>query len=130
MTMRRLLVAMAGVALMACTEIPSGNPNLTGTYTLRSVNGQPLPFSSSGSTQLLDDAISLFDGATWSSTGHVRTTSGTGSVVETVHRTGPFTSFGTSLTLRVNETGGTRVGVYESNAITFIEAGVTSVYAR
>ena len=123
-------MAMAGLALLACTEIPSGNPNLSGTYTLRSVNGQPLPYSTSGSTQLLDDAISLYEGATWSSTGHVRTTSGSGSVVETVHRTGSFTSFGTSLSFKVNETGATRVGVYGADAITFIEAGVTSVYSR
>lgn len=126
--MPRLMVALLALALVGCTEIPSGNPNLSGTYTLRSVNGQPLPYAvPGGATQLLDDAISLYAGSTWSSTGHVRTATG---ATETVYRSGSFTSFGTSLTLRVNETGGTRLVVYSDNELTSVESGVTSVYRR
>ena len=129
MRILRLVMAIAGVALIACTEITAGNPNLAGTYTLRTMNGQSLPFTApGGTTQVIDDAISVYEGGTWSSTGHVRTTPS--GAAETVSRTGPFTSFGTSLSFRVNETGATRVAVYSADALTFVEDGVTSVYKR
>ncbi len=133
--MRRLLIGLVAMLSLGCTEINvEGSANLNGTYTLRSVNGQSLPYtvSSSGTTKVerLDDAISLYSGGTWSSTGHIRTTTNGTAVTQAVNLTGPFTSFGTSLSLRVNETGGTTVAVYSANTLTIIESGLTSIYSR
>ena len=51
--MRRLLTGLVAVLSLGCSEIDvAGSANLNGTYTLRSINGQSLPYtlSSSGTT--------------------------------------------------------------------------------
>jgi hypothetical protein len=59
--MRKYVLLAAGlVALAACNnDSTSPNGSVTGTYSLRTVNGNPLPFTFSDGTVLVSDRLSL-----------------------------------------------------------------------
>jgi hypothetical protein len=74
--MRRIALLAALVALAACNNdstAPNGNPN--GSYSLRTVNGNPLPFTFSDGSVLVSDQLTLnangtyVDVATFSNAG-------------------------------------------------------------
>jgi hypothetical protein len=90
--MRRLFAAVAVLTLTACIndsigivgtqavgggDLPSTS-GLAGVYTLTTVGGQPLPFTTLETTtekrEIVDDAITLTNGNTWSRLVHVRHT--------------------------------------------------------
>ena len=59
--MRKFVLLAAGlVAIAACNnDSTSPNGNITGTYSLRTVNGNPLPFTFSDGSVLVSDRLSL-----------------------------------------------------------------------
>ncbi|HEY2374399.1 MAG TPA: lipocalin family protein [Gemmatimonadaceae bacterium] len=59
--MRKFVLLAAGlVALAACNnDSTSPNGNVTGTYSLRTVNGNPLPYTFSDGSVLVSDRLSL-----------------------------------------------------------------------
>jgi hypothetical protein len=65
--MRKLVLLAAGlVALAACNnDSTSPNGNVTGTYSLRTVNGNPLPFTFSDGSVLVSDRLSLNSDGTY-----------------------------------------------------------------
>ena len=65
--MRKFVLLAAGlVALAACTnDSTSPNGNVTGTYSLRTVNGNPLPFTFSDGSVLVSDRLSLNSDGTY-----------------------------------------------------------------
>jgi len=74
--MRRLALLAALIALAACnSDSTSPNGQVTGTYSLRTVNGNPLPFTFSDGSVLVSDRLSLnsdgtyIDVATFSNAG-------------------------------------------------------------
>jgi hypothetical protein len=110
--MRRLLAALAVLALTACISdtvgvgasratgvsgggTPTSAPTTpSGTFTLKTAAGAPLPYtyaeSATEKSEILDDSFTLTDSA-WTELGHVRkTTGGTSSVLATADA-GKFT---------------------------------------
>ena len=65
--MRKFVLLAAGlVALAACNnDSTSPNGNVTGTYSLRTVNGNPLPFTFSDGSVLVSDRLSLNSDGTY-----------------------------------------------------------------
>lgn len=58
--MRKIALLIAAVALAACNnDSTSPNGNVSGTYTLRTVNGSNLPFTFSDGTVLVSDQLDL-----------------------------------------------------------------------
>src|SRR5215212_10307686 len=80
--MRRLFAALAFVALAACGSDSSTNPNndtVEGSYSLRTVNGQPLPYTvqANGNTLVLtSDVMTIAAGGSWTEVTSYRLTSG------------------------------------------------------
>jgi hypothetical protein len=90
--MRRLLAAAAVLTLTACindsigivgTQVTGGgdspsSTNVPGTYTLRTVDAQPLPFTflqtATETGEVLDDAFTLTSANTWTRIEHIRQT--------------------------------------------------------
>jgi hypothetical protein len=75
--MRRLALLAAVIALAACNnDSTSPNGQVTGTYSLRTVNGNALPYTFSDGSVLVSDRLSLnndgtyFDVATFSNAGN------------------------------------------------------------
>jgi hypothetical protein len=98
--MRRLFAAAAVLTLTACIndsigivgtqavgggDLPS-TTGVAGVYSLKTVDGKPLPFTSVQTTsekrEILDDALTLTNANTWSRLLHVRSTiNGTASML-------------------------------------------------
>ena len=136
--MRRLL--MVGAVLMMvvvsarCSEEATGVSSINGAWTLRTVNGAPLPHTmssgSGGTTELVEDVLTLYVGGTWSGVTRVRTSSGGQVTTEPRTSAGSYTTFGTSLTFTNGEDRSTRLATFADDALTFVEAGKTSVYRK
>ena len=90
--MRRLFAAAAVLTLTACisdsvgivgTHVTgaadnSASTNVAGTYTLKTVDGKPLPFTfaqtATETDEVLDDALTLTSANTWTRLEHLRAT--------------------------------------------------------
>lgn len=111
--MRRLLTALSLLALVtACGGDSSTDPisaSVAGTYTLRTVNGSPMPYTVQQSGpfkyEITDDAYTLSDGGAWTEVWRDRTTSN--GVVTTSENTdaGTYTRNGTAITLTSPNSG-------------------------
>ena len=63
----RRLVMLALASTMAACSIDSTGPNgsVEGTYTLRTINGQPLPYTFSSGLRLTSDRLTLYRDGTY-----------------------------------------------------------------
>ena len=64
--MRRIALLAAVVALAACNnDSTSPNGSVTGSYSLRTINGNPLPFTFSDGSVLVSDQLTLSSNGTY-----------------------------------------------------------------
>jgi hypothetical protein len=131
---RRALLLLVTVLAAGCFgDGLTGSSTINGKYTLRTINGSPLPYTIAGAgtdkTEILDDAITLFQGGTYSESAHsLVTTNGQTSPV-TRAETGSYTIFGTSVTLNGNS-GGQTLTTISGNSMTIMQAGLTFVFSK
>ena len=134
-TMRRALFFLAAVSCLACLDDNIvGSSTVTGSYTLKTINGSPLPFTITGSgankTEVVDDVITLFQGFTYSESTTSRITVNGQATNETKSRTGAFSLFGTSFILSSNDGSLERRGTISGNTMTIVEPGKVSVLSK
>jgi hypothetical protein len=133
--MRKVLMALVVVFSAGCLgDGMTGSSTVTGAYTLRTVNGSPLPYTIVGSgtarTEIIDDVITLYEGGTYAESGHSRTTLN-GQVANASNtETGSYSLFGTSVTLRSSDGGRTRMPTIDGNTMTIVESGMTAVFTK
>lgn len=138
--MKRLLVlalALAlGVTATACSDSTSPGASIAGTYSLQTINGQPLPVvvNSSGSpySEVLSSQISLDANGNYNSLTRYRDTypGGLPNLVD-VSATGYWTLSGSQITLtEIGYPNDPSYGTISGNRITFVDFGFTLVYTR
>ena len=127
-----LTVALA-VGLLAGCGNPTGPEAIAGNYTLRTINGQDLPFTIEAA--LLDGKIELAAGSlrinsdnTFSLSLTLATTEGGTTTSETETTTGAYTLNETAITLTSD--GETVTGSITGNTLTLIDEGLTFVYQK
>jgi hypothetical protein len=134
--MHKLLAVVTLLASMtACTsDSIVGSSTVAGAYSLRTVNGAALPYTTSGSgtnkTEVVDDTFTLYGGGTYARTSHTRTTVNGTATTSTVNDTGPYALLGTSISLNSNNDGSQTIAIYTANTMTVVRSGVTSVYRK
>jgi hypothetical protein len=133
--MRRASVAFLATLCIGCLGGGIvGSSTVTGVYTLRSVNGSPLPFAISttqtGKTEILDDAITLYEGFTFAELAHTRITTGGQVTEQAVNTTGSYSLMGNSVFLVGSSGGQSRVATVEANVMTFVNGGLTSIFKK
>ena len=124
-----LLASAAG----CIDEVPMGNPTVNGTYVLQTVNGSALPYTTTESgttTEILDGALTLFQGGTYSETGHSRRTVSGEVTNQTLSEAGSYELYGTSITLRRADGGRSRLATLNNKTMTIVEPGMTFVYRK
>ena len=123
--MRRfLLLALTAASLSACstdTLGPSGN--VSGTYTLRTINGVRLPYTFTSGQRLISDDLTLYRDGTFLDVS--RYDDGTSNSDQ-----GFYSNFNGSLTFESSETGLTYQGSVTDNALTEVVNGFTQVFER
>jgi hypothetical protein len=132
--MRKALIAFVAALSLACfDEGVTGSSTVTGTYTLRTVNGSPLPYTIPGGgavkTEIVSDTITLFQGGTFARARDSRITENGQVTMQSATETGSYSLLGTSITLN-SVTGKATLGIINGNAMTIVEAGVTSVFSK
>jgi hypothetical protein len=131
----RILMAVVVMLSLACSDDDIvGSSTVNGTYTLRTVNGSQLPYTLPGGgavkTEILQDAITLFQGGTFSRVRASRITENGQVTNESETDTGSYSLFGTSITLNSTATGTPILATINGNTMTIVEAGVTSVFSK
>lgn len=133
--MRRAWVVIGAAVLFAgCDGGVTGASATTGTYTLRTVNGESLPYTTSGSgankTEILDDKFILYEGNTYQESGTTRVTvNGTASTVP-ISETGSYQTLGTSMTFLNSAGNRQRIALGDGSKITFVDNGLTLVFRK
>jgi hypothetical protein len=109
----------------------SSSSSIAGSYSLRSVNGQPLPYtlgkSGANTNEWVGDIITIADDGTYTQVSTVRSTrSGTSIKRES----GTWVRNGTSITLRPtsNSTQPPTTGTLSGGTVTLLSRGYTLVY--
>jgi hypothetical protein len=133
--MRRSLIGLVVSLSAACMDGVTGASTVTGAYTLRTVNGSPLPYtlSTSGTvtTEIVDGVITLYQGGTYAETTRLRVTTNGQSAIETKNGSGSFGLQGTSITLRSSDGATQRLAnIKDAETMTFVEAGMTRVFTK
>jgi hypothetical protein len=133
-----LVAASLSLVLVAgCGGDSSTNPNndaIEGTYSLKSINGLPLPFTiQSGTTSitLTKDVLTVASNGSWTeSISYSQTVNGQTST-GTDDDGGSWTRAGSSVNFFSNVTNTTAyAGTYSNGTLNFTDAGFTQVFQR
>ena len=123
--MRRLvMLALAGCTMLAACSTDSTGPNgsVAGTYTLRTIDGQPLPYTFSGGLRLTSDELTLRTDGTYEDVS--RYSDGTSYVDD-----GDYTNYNGAVTF-YSSSGETYQGSVSRDVLTQILNGYTQVFQR
>lgn len=136
--MRRLFLGVLCIALAACgsdkTTGPS-EPSFVGTYSLKTLNGSPLPyiFLQSGQTSLAVTSMQMViaDGGSWSLTTGFQTTANGQTTTDTGTNSGTWLRTGDALALYSTVNDNTPfTGSFSSNRLTLSDGSYTYVFLR
>lgn len=127
-------MVFAAALLAGCDGGVVGASATAGTYPLRTVNGESLPYTISGSgnnkTEILDDKFILFEGNTYQESGNMRVTvNGTASNVA-ISETGSYSTLGTSMSFTNSAGTRQRVAIGDGSRITFVENGLSYIFRK
>jgi hypothetical protein len=121
--MRRLvMLALAGTLAACSTDATGPNGSVAGTYTLRTIDGQQLPYTFSSGLRLTSDQIVLRTDGSYEDVS--RYSDGSSYVDE-----GDYTSYNGAVTF-YSTTGDTYQGSVSGNVLTQILNGYTQVFQR
>jgi hypothetical protein len=133
---RRLVALLALATLGACGDSGTG-PNSTqleGTYSLRSINGSPLPYtvqSGVNSITLTSDVITIASNGTWTETLLYRQTINGVTANGAEADGGTWVRAGNDVTLDSNQSQGTAYsGTLSSGTLTFEDVGFVGVFRK
>ena len=134
-TFRPALVAALLLVGAACGGDSTGpdEGSIVGSYTLRTINGQNLPFTTLSSglnkAEVLSSSLSLNTDGTFREERSVRRTHSGVPVTEPETKFGTYTSTSSGVTFRAT-TGAQVSGTRSGGSITFVDEGLTFVYGR
>ena len=134
--MRRFLVLLVVAAAASCggDSSTSANVPVSGTYTLRSVNGIQLPFvvaqNDSSKFEIVADAFTLADDRSWTESGTSRTTVNGEASTDPIARSGTYVlGSGTKITL-ISSNGDFSDGTIGGGTLTVTNEAVMAVYQK
>lgn len=130
--MQRFLLGLAVVFSVACMgDGMTGSSTITGSYTLRTVNGSNLPYTVAGTgVEIVDETLTLHEGLTYIRSGHTRTTTNGQVTTQTTNDSGSYGLQGTSITLNSNAGGQGTPALIDGNKLTIVKSGITSVFKK
>jgi hypothetical protein len=121
--MRRLAMFALATTMAACSLDSTGpNGSVAGTYTLRTINGSPLPYTFSGGLRLVSDDLTLYSDGTYEDVSRYDT--GSNRVEQ-----GYYTNYNGALTFE-SDLGAVYQGSVSGDVLTQIVNGYTQVFER
>lgn len=127
-------MAAVGFSLLVFAGCDSGVVGAStsfGDYELRTVNGSPLPYKVSATTEIVDDVLSLAEAFTYTERGHTRVTANGAVTNQDIFENGSYVLVGNSVTLTSSDGKHVRIALNEnSEKMTFVESGITMVFRK
>ncbi len=123
--MKRLAIAALAIVLAGCTNTDLSAPNgsVTATFSLRTVNGQQLPYTFSSGATVNSDVLSLFNDGTYSDAAQLSD----GSVAV---EQGYYDNNNGAFTFTESNNGTTYHGSLSGSVMTEIVGALTEVYQQ
>jgi hypothetical protein len=122
--MRRLVMFALASTLAACSLDSTGpNGSVAGNYSLRTINGQSLPYTFSGGLRLMSEDLTLMSDGTYQDVS--RYDDGTSFVDE-----GDFENYNGAITFYSSTTGDTFQGSVSGDVLTQVLNNYTQVFER
>lgn len=133
--MFRVLIGLAMLFSVACfKDYSTGVGTVTGAYTLRTINGSPLPYTinvdASTQKEIVDDMITLFSGGSYSRTQHANLKVNGQTTSQTNTEGGAYVLLGTSVTLNPSPSGRSTVTTIDGKTMTLVESGITWTFMK
>jgi len=132
----KAVVALVLIAVTGCGKdsvLGVGTTTATGSYVLRTINGNDLPVTvekiGDDSTEVLSETLVLADDATFALSGTVRVTESGVTGTESHALDGTYTLTGTALVLDFSS-GVREAGTLSAGTLTLASAGFTLVYRK
>jgi hypothetical protein len=133
--MIRVLLALSMLVSVACfDDYSTAVGTVTGTYTLRTINGSALPYTydvdASTRKEIVDDMITLFSGGSYSRVQHATVTVAGQTTGQTNTESGAYLLLGTSVTLNPSPAGRSTVTTVDGKTMTLVESGITWTFMK
>jgi hypothetical protein len=133
--MFRVLLGLAMLVSVGCfDDYSTGVGTVTGTYTLRTINASPLPYTidvdATTRKEIIDDMITLFSGGSYSRTQHANITVSGQTTSQTNTESGAYLLLGTSVTLNPSPAGRSTVTTIDGRTMTIVESGITWTFMK
>lgn len=133
--MRKLMILLLAVTTAACwSDKVTGSSTVFGTYTLRTVNGSPLPFTIAGSgtskSEILSDSIFLYEGFTFAESAHYLVTVNGTPKAEIRVDNGSFSLLGNSASFRSNDGSPVATYLIDADVMTVVKPGLTMAFKK
>lgn len=135
----RLMTSVLLLATVACIVSKDDSPtaptnaSLAGTWTLQTVNGNPLPFTiyqdGTEKDDLVGDVITVTASGTFTELSTVRYTANGQTFVDTYEYSGTYVLTGTSVTYTFSD-GGSRAAAISGNTFSLVDANLVYVYKK
>ena len=123
MLRRLVMLALACTTMVACSVDSTGpNGSVAGTYTLRRINGQNLPYTLPSGRQLVSDQLTLYRDGTYEDVSQYSNASSTFDEGDYTNENGAVTFYSTS--------GDTYQGSVSGSVLTQILTNYTQVFER
>lgn len=123
--MRRITIAALGIGLAACSNMDSTSPSvsLAGNYSLRTINGSPVPYTFASGVTLQSDMLTINPNGTYSDTEQ-------DSDGQVIVEQGYYTSYNGAITFTDQSNNNTYSGSLSGSVLTEIVAGLTETYQK
>ncbi len=133
--MLRVLLGLAMLVSVGCfDDYSTGVGTVTGTYTLRTINGSALPYTinvnATTQKEVIDDMITLFSGGSYSRTQHANIKVNGQTTSQTNTESGAYALVGTSVTLNPSPSGQSTVTTIDGRTMTIVESGITWTFMK
>jgi hypothetical protein len=133
--MVRAVLALVLLFSVGCfDDYSTGVGTVTGAYTLRTINGSPLPHTitvdATTQKEIIDDMITLFSGGSYSRTQHANITVSGQTTSQTNTEAGAYVLLGTSVTLNPSPSGRSTITTIEDRTMTIVENGITWTFMK
>lgn len=117
----------------ASTGIPTSSAGISGTFSLRTINGGPLPYTAysvgpSNKREIVSDVITLREDGTWISSSRTRRTVDDVASVTTRANSGTYTRNGTAVTLTNWSPNGPVSATLVDGKLTIADGALVLVY--
>lgn len=128
---RKILIGLIAAGLSGCFGGGvTGISSVTGTFTLASVNGTNVPFTTKANVEIMTGSVNFFEGGTYSRVTNTRTSVNGQPVNSTTTETGTYSLLGNSISFRSNDGSPLKAATVEGRTLKLGDGELILAYIK